>query len=62
MRILIAAALAASLGGAAWAAEASSKVVTEASAKAERVLAASETKQWRQTQCWICYPNNPRKQ
>lgn len=55
MRFVLAAALAVSVAGAAWAIEPAKSVaeVSKASAMAQVV----ETKEWNQMQCWICDPS-----
>jgi hypothetical protein len=53
MRIILAAALAASVAGAAWAAPVKSVAAVE---KASAVTEQVETKEWAQAQCWVCLP------
>jgi hypothetical protein len=54
MRMIVAAALAASFAGAAWAAEPVKSVaaVEKTSAVTEQV----DRKDWAQAQCWVCLP------
>jgi hypothetical protein len=54
MRMIVAAALAASFCGAAWAAE-PAKAVT-AVEKTSAVTQQVDQKEWAQAQCWICLP------
>jgi len=55
MRIIVAAALAASFAGAAWAAEPAKTTVVE---KTTAVSQQVEAKEWSRTQCWVCYPRH----
>lgn len=54
MRIIVAAALAASFAGAAWAVEPAKSLATVE--KAGAVTEQVESKEWAQAQCWICLP------
>jgi hypothetical protein len=54
MRFVLAAALAVSVAGAAWAVE-PAKSVSEAS-KASAMTQVVETKEWNSSQCWVCLP------
>ena len=53
MRMIVAAAIAASFAGAAWAVPAKSVAAVE---KTGVVTEQVATKEWAQAQCWICLP------
>jgi hypothetical protein len=56
MRFVLAAALAASFAGAAWAAETAKSVDTVS--KTSAIVALAETKEWSTARCWICDPSD----
>jgi len=56
MRMIVAAALAASFAGAAWAVE-PAKSVTSVE-KTSAITEVAQTKEWSTARCWICSPSD----
>ena len=56
MRFVLAAALAASFAGAAWATEVAKSVDTVS--KTSAIVELAQTKEWSTAHCWICGPSD----